>query len=404
MEAKMNKTVQKITKFEIIRQLKKPSFWASALILPCVIAFCVLIGYFSNPDNVDQNPTIDENTTIAITDDAGILPEGTPYIINGDKEYGLEHLKNGDFDLYFYIPSDFLATKTAEFYHVSEGLELLNYDSNILKTILEQSAAAEVSEKDYLAISGKYEVSDIKISASGGASNPLGKIIVPAIAATIFFICMVTDGSRLMMTVVEEKENRISEMILTSVSAKHLIIGKIISMIVLGFIQILVLIIPIAIITYIFRDNPLVASVLSIIEITPQNIIINLTVLIASIFLYTGLCTMIGTLVPTARDASQFISPVVICSVLPLYFMQSFLASEPNLLVQILTYFPPSAPLAIFLRSAFGTISTLEILISLIIIATMAVIIIKFTSDLFQKNAINFTRIKLRLIRKKEGF
>ena len=109
----MNKNILKITKFEIVRQLKKPSFWASALILPCVIAFCALIGYVTGSNIADEAPTIDENTTIAITDDAGILSSDTPYLINGDREYGIEHLKNGDYDLYFYIPADFLTTKTA---------------------------------------------------------------------------------------------------------------------------------------------------------------------------------------------------------------------------------------------------------------------------------------------------
>lgn len=400
MEVKMNKNILKVTKFEIVRQLKKPSFWASALILPCVIAFCVLIGYFTGSNIADETPTIDENTTIAITDDAGILSSDTPYLINGGREYGIEHLKSGEFDLYFYIPADFLTTKTAEFYHISEGLELLNYDANILKSILKQSAALKISAEDYLAISGEYEVVDKKLTATGEDSNALGKLVVPVIAALIFFIFMVTVGSRLMMTVVEEKENRISEMILTSVSAKHLIIGKIISMIALGLVQILVLIVPIAIITYIFRDNPAIASIITIAEITPASILINLIVLIASIFLYTGLCTMIGTLVPTARDASQFIGPVVICSVLPLYFMQAFLASEPSFLTEFLTYFPPSAPLAIFIRNALGTISLPEVLISLTLIAVLAVLVIKFTADLFQKNAIAFTRVKLKLRKK----
>ena len=121
----MSSFTWKVAKYEIIRQLKKPAFWAATLLLPLLIGGIYFISFIST-QSVDENPEIKEDTKIAITDEAGVFGPNAPFIINGDKEYGIEMVKDGEVDLYFYIPKDFLETKKAEFYHISEGLEILN--------------------------------------------------------------------------------------------------------------------------------------------------------------------------------------------------------------------------------------------------------------------------------------
>ena len=233
----MSSAVGKVTKFEIVRQLKKPAFWAAILILPIMIGVIFLISFVAGSSSVETNPEIDENTTIAITDEAGILDPEMPYIINGGKDDGIEMVKNGDVELYYYIPADFAESKKAEFYHVSEELDLFNFDANILKSILAQNAATKVDEVDVIALTGNYEVVDNKLTATGEKANVLGKAVIPIAILVLFFMFVALFGNRFLLAVVEEKENRISEMILTSVSAKHLIIGKIIAMLVLGLVQ-----------------------------------------------------------------------------------------------------------------------------------------------------------------------
>ena len=68
----MNKNTLKVAKFEIIRQLKKPAFWAATLLIPLLIGVIYFISFIS-AQSVETEPTFDENTKIAITDDAGVL-------------------------------------------------------------------------------------------------------------------------------------------------------------------------------------------------------------------------------------------------------------------------------------------------------------------------------------------
>ena len=72
-------------------------------------------------------------------------------------------------------------------------------------------------------------------------------MIVPGIFLAIFYFVTVFLSNRMLTSTTEEKENRVTEMILTSISAKTLILGKIISIMVLGIVQILTIILPIII-------------------------------------------------------------------------------------------------------------------------------------------------------------
>ena len=397
----MSSAVGKVTKFEIVRQLKKPAFWAAILILPIMIGVIFLISFVAGSSSVETNPEIDENTTIAITDEAGILDPEMPYIINGGKDDGIEMVKNGDVELYYYIPADFAESKKAEFYHVSEELDLFNFDANILKSILAQNAATKVDEVDVIALTGNYEVVDNKLTATGEKANVLGKAVIPIAILVLFFMFVALFGNRFLLAVVEEKENRISEMILTSVSAKHLIIGKIIAMLVLGLVQMVTVIVPVVILVIINRNNPMVSMILSSVEIDPVAIAMNILLLIASVFFYAGTCVFVGSLVSTARDASSFIGPAIVGMVFPLYFMQLFLAAEPNMVVYFLTYFPLSAPIALMLRSGFGTLGTVEFVIGLVEVSALAVVMTMLAVKTFQKNAINFGTFRPKFLRRK---
>lgn len=396
----MNRQMLNVAKFEITRQLKKPAFWAAILIMPVLIIGIYLVSFILGSNEVDMNPTLDENTTLAITDDAGILAPEMPYVINGDKEYGIEMVKNGEVDLYFYIPADFVENKKAEFYHISEGLDLFNFDANILKGLLAETAATRVDAMDVVALTGNFEIIDNKLTIEGEDANAIGKAVIPIAILVVFFMFIALFGNRFLMAVVEEKENRISEMILTSVSARHLIEGKIVAMMALGVIQVVTFIVPVLILVFLNRDNQMISMILNSIEINPVAIVMNLILFVASAFLYAGTCVFVGSLVSTARDASSFIGPAIITMVFPLYFMQLFFVAEPGAIVYFLTYFPLSAPIALMLRSGFGTLGTVEFCVGLAEVILFAVIMVRLAVATFQKNAINFDRVHLRIKKK----
>ncbi|MBQ6354849.1 ABC transporter permease [Candidatus Saccharibacteria bacterium] len=394
-----SKTIQ-VAKYEIVRQLKKPAFWAATLLIPALIGVLYFIVFVSS-NGVNTEPKFDENTKIAISDEAGILSGQVPYLTTESKEQNIEKLEKGELDLYYVIPKDFPENKKAEFYHISEGLEVFNNDGAILKRILSQDVSARVDDLDALVLTGEYEVTDHKLAKDGTDANVLGKAIIPLFVGAVFFMFVALCGNRFLLTVVEEKENRISEMILTSISSKHLIVGKIVALLILGLVQITVLVVPILVMVFLNRDQGFLASILGMIEVDPLAVTLSIILFVASAVFYAGMCTFVGALVSTARDASSFIGPAIIAMVLPLYFMQMFMATEPNTIVQVFTYFPITAPIALMLRNGFGTISVPEFCIGTSIVIVSAVVAIRLAVKTFQKNAINFGVAKPKFMRKR---
>ncbi|MBQ3318533.1 ABC transporter permease [Candidatus Saccharibacteria bacterium] len=390
-----------VFKFEFVRQIKKPSFWASIILFPLLIFGFSLIAFLVGKDSATNVEKYDENSTIAVVDEARLLPEEAPFVIDGGRERGVEMVKNQEVDLFFYIPADFSESRNIEFYHISETIDIFNAESNAIRAILSQYLTANLDPAVVVAITGNFNVADNPLTSSGEPSNALGQAIIPLVFLVLYFIFLILFGSRLLMTVVEEKENRISEMILTSVSAKHLIVGKIFSMLLLGVIQILAFVLPIIILLFVFRDNAVISRIISLIVVNPTNLILTILLFIFSTFFLIGASTFVGAVVPTAKDASQFIGPIVIGTVFPLYFMQLFLMPEPGAFVEFLTYFPLSAPMALMLRNAFGTLSMPGFLIGLVEIAVMSVVIIRVTIKTFVKNAINFSLVLPKFARKR---
>lgn len=402
--------IRTVFKFETIRQLKKPSFWISLLLLPLTLVAFVGLSSINNSgigDNFQKAAEIDQKT-LGLTDGTGIFSSvtedssaydfsatfGLKFVKIASSEEGIAKVKSGELDLYYHIPADFHQTSTIEIYDRARDAGLITNFGAPFSGFLKSYALTQVDPKLLPLLSAQINFTQTNFDDFGQPVNPLGKAIIPIAVLGIFYLLICVFGNRLTMALVEEKENRISEMILTAVSAKHLVIGKIFSLIALGFVQVAVIIIPALALLLTYRHHPLITNILAIIEINPFTIITNIILLLVSYFFFAGACTLVGSLVPTAREASQYIAPIMMSIVLPFFFMNSFITSQPTLITYLLTYFPFSAPVAMMLRNAVGNLPPLELLLGIAEIALMSILVLTLTVKSFQKNAINFSVVR----------
>lgn len=402
--------IRTVFRFETIRQLKKPSFWISLLLLPLTLVAFVGLSSINNSgigDNFQKAAEINQKT-LGLTDGTGIFSSvtedssaydfsatfGLKFVKIASSEEGIAKVKSGELDLYYHIPADFHQTSTIEIYDRARDAGLITNFGAPFSGFLKSYALTQVDPKLLPLLSAQINFTQTNFDDLGQSVNPLGKAIIPIAVLGIFYLLICVFGNRLTMALVEEKENRISEMILTAVSAKHLVIGKILSLIALGFVQVAVIIIPALALLLTYRHHPLITNILAIIEINPFTIITNIILLLVSYFFFAGACTLVGSLVPTAREASQYIAPIMMSIVLPFFFMNSFITSQPTLITYLLTYFPFSAPVAMMLRNAVGNLPPLELLLGTAEIALMSILVLTLTVKSFQKNAINFSVVR----------
>jgi ABC-2 type transport system permease protein len=98
----------------------------------------------------------------------------------------------------------------------------------------------------------------------------------------------------------------------------------------------------------------------------------------------------VGVISPTAKDANSYSGFMIIMVILPIFFINAFMG-EPSALTYFLSYFPPSAPIAIMLRAVFGNLQAWEVWVALAEIAIIGALVVKLDSHIFRKNAIEFT-------------
>jgi ABC-2 type transport system permease protein len=415
MERKpMRDNLLNVAKFEITRNLKKPFFWVAALILPILlvgyIALAGLVGYSagtaiegsaSDTSSMELGvfDAVDYLSSLEITNSDGAVQKLKSY---NSAEQGISDVKEGKLGVFYYIPENFAETLTIETYAKTENFSIFTSYDTPIRSLLDSSASERVDPMDFAVISGSVQINSINFSVDNAEIDPIAQIsrmVIPVAALAVFYILICLFGNRLTTAMTEEKENRISEMILTSMSPRDLITGKIISLIILGFIQLAALIIPLIIVAALGFAGNIVPEGFFI-DLSAVTVLSSLVLLIVSYFLFTGLCVTISAIAPTAKDASSFAGVIIILTILPLFFINSFLSPESATpITYILSYFPPSAPIALMFRNAFGTLPVWELILGLACMAFASFVTIKLAVFIYTRSALEFTsRVNLRAI------
>lgn len=402
-----------VTKFEVIRQLKKPLFWIFLLLLP--VGLFVIIG-LSALDSYNMTSSLKDGSnlstkTIGYTNESGMyqnIKDDLTKAFSSETtiakvvdvasvEDGKNEVAAGNLDIYYHLPQNFAETLGINVYYRAAASSLITDYGTPFLTAMKNSAIEKLGVEDKIVLSGAMHFDHIALNAEGNVKNPLGEAIIPIAIAVIFYVLICVFGNRLVAALTEEKENRITEMILTSITPKDFVIGKILSLILLGFIQIAVFIVPLVALLIIYRDNPVVAMVTEQMTVNPLILVTSLLLLFLSYFFFAGASTYVSSMVPTARDANNYFSIVMMGMMLPLFFISSFMADTPGSVVYVLSIFPLSAPVSLMMRNALGTITTPELIFGLAELAICSAFVIRLTVKSFQKNAINFSVVKPKL-------
>ena len=135
----MSSQTFKVIKFEVLRQIKKPSFWIAILAGPVMIAGIFALNFFNSQslnESLKGDTQKNADTTIGIFDESQYL-KNTLENLNqensltkvktfSDTENGLRSLKNNEISTFFHIPKDFDKSFSIKTYTQADGKLLSN--------------------------------------------------------------------------------------------------------------------------------------------------------------------------------------------------------------------------------------------------------------------------------------
>lgn len=220
------------------------------------------------------------------------------------------------------------------------------------------------------------------------APNPGILYLISLGFGLVFMMASMSFGYGIAGSVVEEKQTRIVEILLASVPAKALLAGKIIGNSLLAFVQI-ALIAAVVLIGGAVTDNAVIVDGLG----TPIAWFVGLFtvgfVLMASLF------AAAAAMVSRSEDLGSTTTPIMMLVMLP-YFAIILFNSNPVAL-QVMSFVPFSAPVAVPMRAYLGQMQWWEGLLSFGIVLATTVLVVTIAGRVYERSLLRTGKpVKLR--------
>lgn len=218
------------------------------------------------------------------------------------------------------------------------------------------------------------EGSNLKVVAIGDNTEAQGaglilQFLTPMFTGLALMIAIFTSSGYLMQAVVEEKENRTMEIMITSVSPEQMMSGKVIGLICVGLTQIFIwLLLGFVVLLLVVRNFDFIRGF----NLDLGNFWLALVVIIPAFVLISALMAAVGATVTEAREGQQVTGLITLPVMLPFILFGVILNSPNGLLAVLLSLFPLTAPLTIIMRASVTTIPSWQILLSVTILVLSA--------------------------------
>lgn len=212
---------------------------------------------------------------------------------------------------------------------------------------------------------------DVKINLETVNKNGTASVIYTFVLIYALYMAITFYGSHVMNSVVTEKTSRAMEVLATSVKPNALLFGKIISTSLAGLIQIAAIIIEAFICVKISSVNNPDFPVNQIISNIPTQILVYMLIFFLLGFLiYSFLYGAFASTVSKIDELSSAIMPVQIIIVFTFIATMSAINSgnADTPFNVFLSYFPFTAPMMMFTRAIISNVSTLEIILSILVL------------------------------------
>jgi ABC-2 type transport system permease protein len=210
--------------------------------------------------------------------------------------------------------------------------------------------------------------------SSGGATFVLGFIV-----AFIVYMAIVLYAVNVMRSVVQEKTNRIMEIMVAAAKPRALMLGKIVGVGGVGLIQ-LVIWLGIGALTLEYRMEivgALGASGAGIVlpALSVAQVAVIVTYFVLGYFFYAALYAAIGAMVNSDQEAQQAQTPVVLFLIVPLTCLNVIAGDPRGSTAEILTQIPFFSPVLMPMRYLLGGAGPAQVAISLAILAASTVVV-----------------------------
>ncbi len=343
-------------------------------------------------------PTTPGAATIGCVDQAGgfggSTRQGTINLVRfATPEEATGALTRGDVKAYFVIPPTYVETGAVKLFVLQGHTAVPDGTATAISNfLLSNMLAGKVPPSTIARAQVPLNLTTTTLTETGSAGPEQGGFVLGlAVALSILLVLSLGFSSSTMLYGVgEEKENRLMEILLSSVSTRQLLAGKVLGLGATGLIQVVVWLI----------SAPLLVSAASSAfgaSFTSLRAPIGLLVLSATYFvlgymLFAVITAGIGAVSPTAREGQPLASGMMFLMVCPIWFTALLVLNPDHPLVVALSIFPITAPTVMVLRSSVTDIPAWQVAVSLAVLVLTTVGGLILAAKLFRVYLLRYAR------------
>ncbi len=344
-------------------------------------------------------PTTPGAATIGCVDQAGGFDEsirqGTISLVRfATPEEATGALTRGEVRAYFAIPPNYVETGAVKLF-VLQGQAAApdGTAAAISNFLLSNLLEGKVPPPTIARAQVPLNLTTTTLTITGAVAPEQGGSVSLAIAIALAVLLVFSgalSSSTMLYGVGEEKENRLVEILLSSVSTRQLLAGKVLGLGAAGLIQVVVWLISV----------PLLVNVASSAFGGPSTSLqapIGLLVLSGAYFvlgymLFAVITAGIGAVSPTAREGQPLASGMMFLMVCPIWFTALLVLNPDHPLVVALSIFPITAPTVMVLRSSVTDIPAWQVAVSLAVLVLTTVGGLILAANLFRTYLLMYGR------------
>lgn len=374
-----------VLKFELMSFMKNKTF----LIATAIICLLLMVGlslptirdtFFSSGGEINDGENIDDDfiefngsVTYGYINQNGAIPNpedlqrgfGAGKLVEFHSKEELESkISSGE------IKSGFLIETPNRYQHIVQNNEMYNSDSYFFDQAMITAYRINGFEQqgiDYSTVQNLIMVpmeSDTVILGTDSAGNYLYTYIL---VFGLYFMIIIY-GQLVAVSVASEKSNRAMEVLITSTNSSTLIFGKVIGGAIAGIIQFGAVILT-AMLAYNLNATAWNNSLDFIFKIPVSVLLAFSSFGILGYLFYVFIFGALGALVSRTEDVNTSATPITILFVAVFAISVMGMQMTEGLLIKVASFVPFSSFMAMFVRVSMGTVSTIEVIISLSILA-----------------------------------
>ena len=393
----MNKTFI-VAKNEFIKRVKTRWFVFTTLLGPIVlVAFFAVVGIVSVSAIEGGESTI---VVLDKTDRIGSQlndPDGDITFVasNADEATLRQQVLNGEYSGYLVLPAGLVDGQGAARYYSTEGggvssfnLDLRNVIRGVVRTLRlqDQNVSTEVFE----IINASVPLETVKLSDEGEEQgSSAAYAVVGGIMGFLIYISMIVYGSVVMQGVIQEKTNRVVEIIVSSVRPFQLLMGKVLGIGAMGLVQmtfwagliaagtmgsgaIISLFVDPA--NMDLPDTATQAEILDAVgfqvpDLGPEVFVFFVIYFLLGYLLFSTLFAGIGSAVEQQQDAQSLMLPVMMPIIVSIIFLQAVIEAPNSGLSVALSLIPFTSPIPMVVRVAMIDVPLWQLVLSLSLLA-----------------------------------